>query len=101
MKNLINLFSWILAKCFSARFIVTLMFVYTYCRIIEEMIGLLERGIIKVETFLGVMAGFTPLVILIVQWYFQRKDRQSAEGEQLEDNTTSTQSTDTQQGEQK
>jgi hypothetical protein len=28
------------------------------------------------ETFLGILAGFTPLVILIVEWYFKRDDRQ-------------------------
>ena len=35
------------------------------------------KRIINVETLLAIWAGFTPMVILINEWYFKREDRKN------------------------
>ena len=69
----------LIAKLTSVRVLVTLLFVSTYCKIALWSLSLVEQGIMQLETFLGILAGFTPLVILIVEWYFKRTDRADKE----------------------
>lgn len=75
MDSLKQLFSYVIAKLISVRVLVTLLFVGTYCKVVAVSLKLVETGTMKLETFLGILAGFTPLVILIVEWYFKRDDR--------------------------
>lgn len=72
LKNLINRIS---NKIISVRVIVTLLFTYTYCRLVLWALEMTSKGLLSVETLLGLLAGFTPLVILIIEWYFKRGDR--------------------------
>ena len=72
MKEIIN-------KITSVRVLVTLLFVGTFCTVILKSLSLVESGIMQLETFLAILAGFTPLVILIVEWYFKRSDRKGQE----------------------
>lgn len=67
------------SKITSARFMMTLLFSATYCLGVIYALYLTAKGVLKVETFLGIWAGFTPLVILIAEWYFKREDRKGGE----------------------
>ena len=69
----------IINKLLSVRVLVTLLFVWTYCKVVLWSLYLVEYGIMQLETFLAILAGFTPLVILIVEWYFKREDRTKKE----------------------
>ena len=71
----LTLVNWIFAKITSVRLIITIAFTYTYCTIMLSCLEMVKSKIMELETFLGILAGFTPLVILIVEWYFKREDR--------------------------
>jgi len=75
MDNLLTTLIQVVNKLTSVRVLVTLLFVGTYCKVVLWSLSLVEAGIMQLETFLGILAGFTPLVILIVEWYFKRSDR--------------------------
>jgi uncharacterized Tic20 family protein len=75
MNTLKELFNYVISKLISVRVLVTLLFVGTYCKVVATSLELVKTGVMKLETFLGILAGFTPLVILIVEWYFKRNDR--------------------------
>jgi hypothetical protein len=81
MDSLKQLFNYAVAKLLSVRVLVTLLFVGTYCKVVATSLKLVETGVMKLETFLGILAGFTPLVILIVEWYFKRSDRSKTDNE--------------------
>ena len=74
-------FERVISKLLSVRVLVTLLFVGTYCKVVATSLKLVETGVMKLETFLGILAGFTPLVILIVEWYFKRSDRSKTDNE--------------------
>lgn len=74
--NLLTVVNWVFAKITSVRLIITIAFTYTYCTIMLSCLEMVKSKIMGLETFLGILAGFTPLVILIVEWYFKRDDRQ-------------------------
>lgn len=81
MDSLKKLLSYVIAKLISVRVLVTLLFVWTYCTVVLKALELVETGVMQLETFLGILAGFTPLVILIVEWYFKRSDRSKTDEE--------------------
>jgi len=65
----------IVAKFTSARWFMTVAFTSTYCIAILGLCLLAIKKTITTEVFLAVWAGFTPMVILINEWYFKREDR--------------------------
>lgn len=71
----------ILEKFSSGRWLQTVAFTFTYCIVILGLTYMTIKKTISVDVFLAVWAGFTPLVILITEWYFKREDRKK-EGEQ-------------------
>lgn len=75
MDNLKRILSYVIAKLISVRVLVTMLFVWTYCKVVLTSLDLVKAEVMQLETFLGILAGFTPLVILIVEWYFKRDDR--------------------------
>ena len=81
MDSLKKILSYLIAKLISVRVLVTLFFVWTYCKVVLTSLELVKTQVMKLETFLGIFAGFTPLVILIVEWYFKRSDRNKTDEE--------------------
>ncbi len=65
----------ILSKLTSGRWIQTVAFTFTYCLCIVGSAVMVILDKMKLETFLGIWSGFTPMVILINEWYFKRDDR--------------------------
>ncbi len=64
-------------KFTSARFIMAIMFSSTYCVVILACVYLNVKGVMKLETFLGIFTGFTAVAVTIVKSYFERKDRKN------------------------
>lgn len=62
-------------KLLSGRYFQSVIFSTTYCICIVGSLILAIKKIISVEVFLALFAGFTPMVILINEWYFKREDR--------------------------
>jgi hypothetical protein len=62
-------------KDISARKFMVVMFTMTYCllHIANAMLAVLNY--IKVETYLALWGSFTPVMLLIAEWYFKRDDR--------------------------
>lgn len=67
--------SRLIDKFTSARFIVTIFLVNTYCFVMWESVNLLKDKLITVETFLALLAGFSSAVTLVIKSYFDRNDR--------------------------
>lgn len=86
MNTLKELFNYVISKLISVRVLVTLLFVGTYCKVVATSLELVKTGVMKLETFLGILAGFTPLVILIVEWYFKREDRSKKDNDNDKEN---------------
>ena len=59
----------------SARKFMVVGFTTTYCLLNIGNLALAVLGKIQVETYLALWAGFSPLMILIGEWYFKRNDR--------------------------
>ena len=62
-------------KELSARKFMVIGFTTTYCLLNIGNLALAVTGKIAVETYLALWAGFSPLMILIAEWYFKREDR--------------------------
>jgi len=71
-----------LSKMTSGRWIQTVAFTLTYCLGIIGSAVMVILDKMKLEVFLGLWSGFTPMVILINEWYFKREDRQPENGGQ-------------------
>lgn len=69
------MWSRLIDKITSARFIVTISLVHTYCYIMWECVNLFKNKLISSETFLALLAGFSSAVILVIKSYFDRTDR--------------------------
>jgi hypothetical protein len=62
-------------KELSARKFMVFAFTLTYClgQIGNAILAII--GKISVEVFIALWGGFTPMMILIAEWYFKRDDR--------------------------
>jgi hypothetical protein len=65
----------ILEKVFSARFLMTIFFTFTYCLIEMGCVYLAFKKIMSIEVFIAQLATFTVIVREIAEWYFKRDDR--------------------------
>jgi Na+-driven multidrug efflux pump len=65
----------IIDKCLSARFLVTVSIIVTYCISILLCIYLVIKGKLNIEAFLGLFTAFSTLAAVIVNSYFKRDDR--------------------------
>lgn len=65
----------IIEKLTSGRFIATVSVMLTYCAVVAGSVFLVVIGKISVEVFLGIFSGFSGLAGLIINSYFERKDR--------------------------
>ena len=70
MKSLLER---IIYKITSARFLVTLIIMGTYCWIMREALDFYAAGKVSKDFFFGLFAGFSALVGSIVTFYFTRK----------------------------
>ncbi len=61
----------------SARKFMVYCFSITYCLGHFGNVVLAFMGKISVETYIALWSGFTPLMLLIAEWYFKREDRQT------------------------
>lgn len=59
----------------SGRKYMVFAFTTTYCLSIIGFAVLAILRVTPIEVFLGIFAGFTPMVALINDWYFKREDR--------------------------
>lgn len=66
-------------KELSARKFMVICFSITYCAGHVGNCILAIIGKISVEVYIALWSGFTPLMILIAEWYFKREDRQVPE----------------------
>ena len=66
-------------KLLSARRIIAIRIVTTYCLIMVGTLVLTLMGKLSVEAFLGVIGGFGTLVLAVAAFYFERKDREKKE----------------------
>jgi len=73
----------ILAKITSGRWIMVVAFTLTYCAVILGLTYAFIRAKISIEVLLGIWAGFTPMVVLINQWYFLRKRTEEENGKEI------------------
>lgn len=62
-------------KPISARKIIAVTVVSTYCAIMLGTVILTIMKLLSVPVFLGIFSGFSTLVLAISNAYFQRKDR--------------------------
>jgi Na+-driven multidrug efflux pump len=62
-------------KFTSARFIVTVSVIFTYCIAILLCIFLVIKGKLSIEAFLGLFTAFSTIAVTIVKSYFERTDR--------------------------
>ena len=62
-------------KLLSARRIIAIRVITTYCIIMIGVLVLTLIGKLSIEAFLGVLGGFGTLVLAIAAFYFERKDR--------------------------
>lgn len=63
-------------KEISARKFMVICFSITYCAGHIGNCILAIIGKITVDVYIALWSGFTPLMILIAEWYFKREDRQ-------------------------
>jgi hypothetical protein len=73
----------ILEKVFSARFLMTIFFTFTYCLIEMGCVYLAFKKIMSIEVFIAQLATFTVIVREIAEWYFVRKDRKDENGKSV------------------
>lgn len=66
-------------KLLSARRIIAIRIVTTYCLIMAGTLVLALMGKLSIEAFLGVIGGFGTLVLAVAAFYFERKDREKKE----------------------
>lgn len=66
-------------KLLSARRIIAIRVITTYCLIMVGTLVLALMGKLSIEAFLGVIGGFGTLVLAIAAFYFERKDRKKGE----------------------
>ena len=67
-------------KEISARKFMVMCFSITYCIAQIGNCLLAIVGKIAVDVYIALWSGFTPLMILIAEWYFKREDRTKKEG---------------------
>lgn len=60
-------------KLTSGRFIVTIMMCTTYCYLVSFMVTKLSEKI-SGDFILGFIGGFSTSFVLIIQWYFDKKE---------------------------
>ena len=66
-------------KLLSARRIIAIRVITTYCIIMIGVLALTLINKLSIEAFLGVLGGFGTLVLAIAAFYFERKDREKKE----------------------
>lgn len=64
-------------KPMSGRKYMVICLTTTYCLSIFGSLICAIIGKMGIEVFLGIFAGFTPMVVLMNEWYFKREDRQN------------------------
>ena len=69
----------IISKVTSARFIVTLMVVATYCFMVHKTLGMYAAKQVSKDFFFGMFSGFSAIVGSIVTFYFTRPDRKNGD----------------------
>ena len=77
----INIPDKIKEKLTSGRYFQTVCLTSTYCLCMVAFCIMAIKKIIAIETLLAIWAGFTPMVILINEWYFKREDRVKENGQ--------------------
>lgn len=70
----------VIDKLTSGRYFQTVSLTTTYCLGIIGFLVLAVMKMISIEVLLALWAGFTPMVILINEWYFKRDDRKTENG---------------------
>jgi len=65
----------ILAKIFSARFLIAVSFSFTYCLVEIGCVYLTYRKVMSIEVFIAQFATFAVIMREIAKWYFDREDR--------------------------
>lgn len=73
----------IVDKIFSARFLVTVAIIFTYCASILLCIYLVIKNKLSIEAFLGLFTAFSTLAAMIVNSYFKREDRNQTGGKNV------------------
>ena len=71
----VNISQHIQDKMSSGRWIQTVSLTLTYCAVILGSLYLTAKRIMPLMVFISLFAGFTPMVVLINEWYFKREDR--------------------------
>ncbi len=70
----------VVAKIFSARFLMALLFTITYCLIELACVYLVYKKVMSVEVYIAQLATFTVIMREIAGWYFERDDRPTSGG---------------------
>lgn len=73
-------YEMIISKFFSARFLITVIFGFTYCKMVHHCVYFYLQSMTtdpgKMEAFVtGLIMGFSGLATLIIKSYFDREDR--------------------------
>lgn len=59
----------------SGRKFITVMVISTYCIIEIAIAAMVLLGIMPLDTFLATLGGTNVVVLLIAEWYFEKKKR--------------------------
>ena len=74
-------------KILSGRLIMVVVFSVAYCVVIILLAGMAIKKIVTPEIFLGIFAGFSGIVSMIVTSYFGRTDRSSGNGKDTQNHS--------------
>lgn len=79
-----SMFTNILRKLFSARYLITIAITFTYCAIVLisviTYINVIAQIPEKMESFVtGIIVGFSGQAMFVIKAYFDRTDREVAE----------------------
>lgn len=65
----------VIDKLLSARFIVTVSIIITYCLSVLGCLYLVVKNKLSIEAFLGIFTAFSTLAAMVVKSYFERNDK--------------------------
>lgn len=76
-----NIADRVIDKMLSGRFITTVMLTTTYCSLPLALCAMAIMDKIKIDFFTGYLAGFSQTVLLVLNFYYDRKDRHTDDGD--------------------
>lgn len=71
-EKLLEIINNIVNKCLSARFLMTIIFSFTYCGVILGCTYAMLKGKLTIDAFLGIFVGFVTLSTMITKSYFDK-----------------------------